>query len=57
MAVDVLAHEEPKRDRDVTTTLTTWCRRVTEDAVHDFSNNGWRMRELAAGIQYHRGQR
>ena len=42
MAVDVLAHEEPKRDRDVATTLTAWCRRVTEDVVHDFPNNGWR---------------
>jgi len=52
MAVDVLAHEEPKRDRDVTTTLTAWCRRVTGDVVHDFPNNGWRMRELAAGIHY-----
>jgi len=36
----------------VTTTLTAWCRRVTEDVVHDFPNNGWLMRELAAGIHY-----
>src|SRR5438309_1030220 len=25
---------------------------VTEDVVHDFPNNGWRMRELAEGIHY-----
>ena len=25
---------------------------VTEDEVHDFPNNGWRMRELAEGIHY-----
>jgi N-acyl-D-aspartate/D-glutamate deacylase len=23
-----------------------------EDIVHDFPNNGWRMRELAQGIHY-----
>jgi N-acyl-D-amino-acid deacylase len=25
---------------------------ITEDVVHDFPNNGWRMRELAEGIHY-----
>ena len=25
---------------------------VTEDVVHDFPNNGWRMRELAEGIHH-----
>ena len=25
---------------------------VTGDVVHDFPNNGWRMRELAEGIHY-----
>jgi len=29
---------------------------VTEDVVHDFPNNGWRMRELAEGIHC-RGER
>ncbi len=27
-------------------------RPVTEDVVHDFPNDGWRMRELAEGIHY-----
>ncbi len=27
-------------------------RPVAEDVVHDFPNNGWRMRELAEGIHY-----
>ena len=27
-------------------------RPVTEDVVHDFPSNGWRMRELAEGISY-----
>jgi N-acyl-D-aspartate/D-glutamate deacylase len=25
---------------------------VAEDVVHDFPNDGWRMRELADGIHY-----
>jgi len=29
---------------------------ITEDVVHDFPNNGWRMRELAEGIHC-RGER